>query len=494
MRPPPALPVSVVAPAPVVEPAALATLRRALAAADFTADGIQDLLGTEGTLLASRRRLPIHRRRALTGDGPLGVLVTMLVLGIDHEAAEAEAALGTETLSALDALRLVEPNGSALRPLFRLVPHEELLIASDLRADGGSFHVPGVQPPSTVLARLTVRRRVERALDVGTGCGIQAILASPHAGRVVATDVSERALAFAEFNLALNEVDNVELRAGSFLEPVEGERFELVVANPPYVVSPESDLVFRDSGLGRDRVSEELVAALPAVLEEGGFASVMISWIVEGELVSRPREWAERTGCAVWLFNTTSHDALGAAEGWNRDADTPEELEERLTRWLEYYAAEGIESLAYGCLVLRRAAPAWFRSWELPDEGMPAAGPHVERLFANGDLLEDVRDEELLEARIRLVETAELVSRAHVEDGEWRTIEAAVALADGLGFRAGVDAPSSALVIRLDGSRPLREVFAEAAEVVGMPADEYRRPALVVVRSLLELGFAVPVA
>ncbi|MEX1357908.1 MAG: class I SAM-dependent methyltransferase, partial [Gaiellaceae bacterium] len=465
-------PVAVVAPVPSVEPRALKTLRRALSTADFTADGIQKLLGTEGTLLASRRRLPIHRRRALAGDGPLGVLVSMLVLGLDHDAAKAEAALGTGTVAALDALRLVEPVGSRLRPISRLVPHEEILIASDLRAEGGSFHVPGVQPPSTVLARLTVRRPVERALDVGTGCGIQAILASRHSERVVATDVSERALAFAEFNLALNGIENVDLRRGSFLDPVEGERFGLAVANPPYVVSPESDLVFRDSGLGRDRVSEELVAALPAVLEEGGFGTVMISWIVEGELVSRPREWAERTGCAVWLFNTTSHDALGAAEGWNRDADTPEELEGRVARWLDYYAAEGIESLAYGCAVLRRAAPVWFRSWELPDEGMPAAGPHVERLFANGDLLQGLADEELLGARIRLVEAAELVSRAHVEDGEWRTIEAAVALADGLGFRAGVDAPSSALVIRLDGSRPLREVFAEAAEVVGMPADE----------------------
>ena len=187
-------------------------------------------------------------------------------------------------------------------------------------------------------------------------------------------------------------------------------------------------------------------------------------------------------------------DALGAAEGWNREADTPEELEERVERWLDYYAAEGIASLAYGCLVLRRSPPAWFRSWELPEEGTPAAGAHVERLFANGDLLEDLGDGELLEARIRLVEAAQLVSRARLEEGEWQTIEAAVALADGLGFRAGLDAPSRALVLRLDGSRPLREVFAEAAKAGAIPEDEYRRPALVVVRSLLELGFAVPAA
>jgi Methyltransferase small domain len=392
--------VAVLAPVPSVDSSALATLTRALSAADFTARGIQGLLGTEGTLLASRRRMPVHRRRAV-GRGPLGPLVTLLVLGLEHDTAEAEAALGGETLAALDALRLVEQIGTELRPLARLVPHDELLIASDLGGKGGSFHVPGVQPPSTVLARLTVRRPVARALDVGTGCGIQAILASRHAEQVIATDVSERALAFAQFNLAVNGIENVELRQGSFLEPVEGERFDLVVANPPYVVSPESDLVFRESGLGRDRVSEQIVAGIPGVLEEDGFGSVMISWIVDGELVDRPREWAARTGCAVWFFSASSHDALGAAEGWNRDADTPEELEERVARWLDYYAAEGIASLGYGCVVLRRSPPAWFRSWELPEEGTPAAGAHVERLFANGDLLQDLADDELLEARIQ---------------------------------------------------------------------------------------------
>ena len=65
-----------------------------------------------------------------------------------------------------------------------------------------------------------------------------------------------------------NGVANVEFRAGSFLEPVEGERFGVVAAHPPYVVSPESEFLFRDSGLGRARVSERLVRALPGVLAD----------------------------------------------------------------------------------------------------------------------------------------------------------------------------------------------------------------------------------
>jgi methylase of polypeptide subunit release factors len=79
-----------------------------------------------------------------------------------------------------------------------------------------------VHGPSLTLSHLTVRRPVETALDVGTGNGIQAILAARHSGRVVATDVNARALDFAAFHTHLNGVDNVEFRLGSFFDPAEG--------------------------------------------------------------------------------------------------------------------------------------------------------------------------------------------------------------------------------------------------------------------------------
>ena len=155
-----------------------------------------------------------------------------------------------------------------MRALVRVVPHDELLIASDRQlepgADARPDHVAGVHRPSLTLSHLTVRRPVETALDVGTGNGIQAILAARHSGRVVATDVNARALEFAAFNAQLNGVENVELREGSFFEPVEGERFGLVTCNPPYVISPESAFLFRDSGLEGDAVSRHVVERAPA--------------------------------------------------------------------------------------------------------------------------------------------------------------------------------------------------------------------------------------
>src|SRR5690606_15502302 len=84
---------------------------------------------------------------------------------------------------------------------------------------------------------ITWRAPRERVLDLGTGCGVQALHASQHSTTVVATDISTRALEFARFNTALAEV-SVDLRHGSLFEPVAAEHFDLVVSNPPFVITP----------------------------------------------------------------------------------------------------------------------------------------------------------------------------------------------------------------------------------------------------------------
>src|SRR5205814_2148722 len=108
-------------------------------------------------------------------------------------------------------------------------------------------------------AALTPRRRVARALDVGTGNGAQALLAARHSAQVVATDVNPRALKYTQLNAALNGVANLETRAGSLFEPVAGERFDLVTCNAPYVISPETRWQYRDGGLPGDELSERVV-------------------------------------------------------------------------------------------------------------------------------------------------------------------------------------------------------------------------------------------
>ena len=215
-------------------------LGAALRGAGFTGEGVRTALGSTGELMSRAIDIPLHERR-LEGVEPLGTLVKLLVLDASVPVDDARRAFAPLTLERLEALGVLEEGSGLVRSAIRIVPHDEILIASDRRLHSGETtqpdHVAGVHGPSLTLSHLTVRRPVESALDVGTGSGIQAILAARHSERVVATDLNARALNFAAFNAQLNAVGNLELRCGSFFEPVEGTRFELVTCNPPFVIS-----------------------------------------------------------------------------------------------------------------------------------------------------------------------------------------------------------------------------------------------------------------
>jgi methylase of polypeptide subunit release factors len=489
--------VTAVAPPSSARPEALAALRDVVARAGFTGAGVQTLLGAEDEVLARPADFPVQLRRLDGDESPLAVLVRIFVLLASESREVVDRALVPLGAAGLERLGLVAPRDERLVAAVRLIPHDDIVVASDLSdAGAGADHVPGVQRPSNALASLTVRRPVARALDVGTGNGIQALLLSRHADRVVATDVNERALAFAAFNLALNGAANVELRRGSFLEPVAGETFDLVVANPPYVISPETSLVFRDSGLGGDRVSAELVRALPAVLADGAFATVMVSWIAdEDDAAARPRSWLEGAGCDAWILHTGTDDPLSAAAGWNRDAPTLEQRSERIERWVEYYRREGIERIAYGAIVLRRrdGDSNWVRAVELPRARLRPAGPHLERLFAAQDFLQGTGDDELLlRHRFEVPPEVRLEQRLVREAGGWRLESAELRQLAGLGFVAGLDEGATRVIAGLDGDRALAATIeAAAADLRAEPA-EFRPAAAALVRRMAELGFLVP--
>jgi len=352
---------------------ALRALRDALAVAGFTAEGVEERLGTSE--LSSRpAELAAHLRR-LGGDDPFATLARAFLLDADVAPARLEEATSLPP-ARLEALGLVSVEGDRAHGLVRLVPHGEYLVASDAAPDAGEDlpydHVPGIQSPSVTLAKLAVRRPCRRALDLGTGCGIQGLLAARHAERVVATDVNPRALAFATFNAALNGIDTIDFALGDGFEPVAGERFDLIVANPPYVISPDDSYAYRDSGLPADELCRRFVGEAAAHLEEGGFAHLLVSWALGGlgdDWAAPLRGWVDGSGCDAWLLHYRTSDPVAHAAGWLRPLaeSGPDAYAAALDRWLEHLRRLGIGAVAYGAVVLRRRAGAnWVRADPLP--------------------------------------------------------------------------------------------------------------------------------
>ena len=487
---------------PVVpDPAVAATLRAVVQAAGLTVEQVEAELGTH-ELRTRSFDLAAHRRR-LPAQGSFGALVRLFLLGDAVAAKELEAAVAPVGVEGLVALGLCRRDADEVRATAKLVPHGEYLLASDTEAPVGAGtpfdYVPGVQAPSVTLAKLAVRREVDAVLDLGTGLGLQALLAAKHARRVVATDINQRALSFAAFNAALNGIANVELREGNGFEPVARERFDLIVANPPYVISPERSYAYRDSGLAGDELCRRLVEAVPDYLAEGGFAHLLVSWAhqPEGEWDAPLREWVAASGCDAWLLHYRSSDPLAHAVGWLRPLaeENPALFEQTLDRWLAYLRERKIEAVGYGAVVLRRRGGGrnWIRSDRLPLERLEPASAHTLRVFAANSYLDALADEsELLEQRLALIPDHRLRQTLRCHDGGAEIEEATLDLSDGLGFSVGLDRYTMLLLPQLDGSRPLAQALdATAAQLDLTPEGEaaFVPAALPAVRRLLELGF-----
>ena len=109
-----------------------------------------------------------------------------------------------------------------------------------------------------------------RVLDLGTGSGVLAILASKlGAGNVVATDVSDRAIKIAKRNAEVNGVE-IDFRVGDLFNPVRGELFDLIICNPPMTPSPIQLRRFTWGGVDGRLILDRIIDEAPSHLRRNG--------------------------------------------------------------------------------------------------------------------------------------------------------------------------------------------------------------------------------
>jgi hypothetical protein len=417
---------------PELLPALAADLRRL----DYTPDGVARLLGPAASAALSRdQTIPalLAADRAVLrdeGNAALAAVVRLWLLAEPQAEETLDAALpgiGAKGLLELGLVKPVPGTGlltakADLRP-YGWEPNEdgsggaELWVASDLAAHQQEGvlrhdHVLGIGQASTTLVQTTVRRHTERALDLGTGCGIQTFHLLHHCEHVTATDISERALAFTRFNILLNAgalsvdparlEDRVSLRLGSLLDPVAGEEFGLVVSNPPFVITPRSageaasgQFTYRDGGLPGDEIVATLVAALPGVLAPGGTAQMLGNWEVPAgaDWQERPRAWV-RPGTDAWFIQREQVGPEQYAETWLQDASEGRDRQHYRDAYAAYLAdfeSRNVEGIGFGMVWLRRPlGPGQEAFTRFEEIGYPIEqpiGPHLGAAVERADWL-----------------------------------------------------------------------------------------------------------
>jgi hypothetical protein len=468
-------------------------LRDALRSANYTSDGIAERLGPDVTDAVARN----DYRKALqvTEDrDPLSTLIRLYVCGQTEPESTVRRAF-----QHLDVGELLVRTDGGFRAGVDLEPYGEgEWILSDLPgATLRKDHVLGVGGASTTLANAVIREPVERALDLGTGCGVQALHLARHATHVTATDISERALSFAKTTARLAGQD-WDLRRGDMIEPVRDERFDLIVSNPPFVVGPGTTThTYRDSGRPGDAISREVARNAATILNPGGTLQFLANWLhVAGE------DWAERvtgwfagTGLDVWVIQREISDPMAYVDLWLNDASEGGDPH-RAAQWLDWFDAHKVDAIGFGLVAARNNhhdEPV-VRVETLRQPLAQPFGPEVDAWFDRQDWLRRHTAGDLLDTRYTMAGGLTLTQEAERGDDGWDVTRQALVQTAGLGWSEEVDPVLLAIVGGCDGTSTLRDQLAILAAAYDEPAVTLNAMAGMVIPHLIERDFIRPAA
>ena len=496
---------------PIFGPAVLDRLGQAVRAR-YGSAAVAEALGLAGEAALSRGDLSGVDRLTRQGSAT-ETLIRLFLLGLPVPRSAAEAALRPLPVPDAEAAGLVEAADGQVRAALDLRPYSETggpdwWVVSDLGADVRpgrlhAEHVLGIGSAALTLAQATVRRPVGRALDVGTGCGIQALHLAQHSAAVTATDLSERALQMAATTAALNG-QHWDLRLGSLLRPVAEERFDLIVSNPPFIVGPgftpgAGGFSYRDSGLPGDSVCAELVRGLPGRLAEGGTGQLLANWIIgtSEPWQDRVAGWLPATGCQAWVWQREVAEPAEYVALWLRDAGEQPGTDgwrRRYDRWLDWFAEAGVAGIGMGLISVRRTGeqPSQVRCEDVPQAYQRPIGAAIDGWFDRAGWLRDTSVAELLEARLAAVPDLVRTTHSLITPDGWQPALVQLRQSDALRWELEVDDAVSALVAACTGALSLGVVLSVVAAAVSASSDEVTAALIPVVRDLIERGFIVP--
>lgn len=401
-----------------------------------------------------------------------------------------------------------------MRALFDVRPHAACLpdgdhdwwVISDLgEAQTGrplaADHVLGIGGATLTLLEMTVRDRVDSALDLGCGCGIQALYLATHASRVVATDVSARACALTQFNAALNET-TIDVREGSLFEPVAGETFDLIVSNPPFVITPDSVrgtaglLEYRDGGMDRDNLIAVILRDAPLCLNVGGTLQMLANWEIpasrnpDTQWAQRVDAWLEGLPVDAWVVQRDVLEPARYVDMWIRDSGGQlmprADYDRAFTSWLVDFRRAGTGAIGMGFVALRRldeaeAASGGVRAYDLSLDGHAPRGRDVAWALAS------LRAPELWDTA--LTRASDVREERHYVPGSPDPELLILHQGGGLGRSVPVSSAVSAVVGASDGELTVGQIASAVAMLTSVEVEDVRAEVEAPLHDLIRWGF-----
>jgi len=466
--------------------------------AGYTEANIRKHLGAAELLSRELRNEP--RLLDRTSDPTLlNALLRWFWLGYPQAEAAVADLVSSDFLSLLLKCNLLKANQGLLTAGAMLLPIDGFLVAADHpvaieRTESEMVLWPN--PTSKFLARFAVRRHSRATLDLGTGSGILSLGAAKYSDTVVAIDLNERAVAFALFNARLNGVENIEVLGGDGFAPVSNRRFDLILSNPPFFITPQHGYLFCDNPMELDGLCRLLVKEAPAHLNEDGYMQMLCEWAqVAGQpWEERIAEWLEGSGCDAWVMKGLTQDPTEYAQHRIRETSLNREDDAKLyDGYMTYYRERGVEAIHDGLVVMRRRNRAnWVRIEEVPKTPNGDLGDLILSTFAAQDLLSEMQDDEsLLAIRPKLSAHARLEQICAQSGGRWAAESVTLRLISGFPFYLSLQPLVAEFLATCDGTRTADEAIQAFAAVTDAPLETVRRECLAMMRKLIGRGFMV---
>lgn len=342
---------------------ALAEIRNSIVAAGYRAETICSLLGV--TTLAQIQPTHLHYYdlyRLPKND--LSDLIRLFLLRGSLPREHLVALFGESGCDVLIDLGILIPRKQEWASRVDLYAIDELILATDHRymlldedrLDESPVMYIGLD--SLGLVHTAPRHPVNETLDLCTGSGVQALAASRYSRRVIGVDTNPRAIRFARFNAQLNGITNVEFRRGDLYEAVPGTECDIILANPPFVPSPNENLTFRDGGPRGDLVLERIVTGAPRHLRPLGRLHIVTDLADLGSFEATLNRWWQGGPAHKLILQTADRDEIlfSVAHSHHPFNQTFEEYNEEITRWVENFRAAGLRTVNFGYILMERLA------------------------------------------------------------------------------------------------------------------------------------------
>jgi hypothetical protein len=277
---------------------------------------------------------------------------------------------------------------------------------------------------------------------------------------------------------------------------VRGERFDLILANPPFFVTPSVRRVYSDNSMELDGFCRMLIRQAPEHLNENGYCQMMIEWVqVRGQpWQDRLKEWLEDLGCdsqvLVSYVRSAADYVMIRAQEFREDELGAADQAALTTEWQTYFEGNRVEAVYGGFIVLRkREGQNRIRMEELGAPPMRPFGEFLRRTFENRDALEKhASEEEMLATRPALPASARLVKQYAISPEGWKLASVDLQLGEGLPYSLALQPQVAEFVALCDGRKTLGEIANQFAGALGVDAVMLRRECCGIVRQLADRG------